>query len=99
MLHVGDEFVVTSEVSLGILTPAEVSVEVYHGNVSSDNLIGCSMCDVMTVAEDRGNGSYLYSYKVKCKHSGRYGFTVRVMPAGDEWKNAMPGFITWPEGK
>ncbi len=97
-IHVGDKFTITTEVNLGILAPSEVSVEVYHGNVSSDNLIAHSMSDVMEVAEERGNGQYLYSYKVTCKKSGRYGFTVKVVPVGDSWKHTMPGFITWPAG-
>ncbi len=99
MLHVGDEFTVTTEVNLGDLTPDEVSVEVYHGDVSSDNLIAQSRSDVMEVAEELDNGRYLYRYTVICKASGRYGFTVKVVPVGNEWKNAMPGFITWPAGK
>ena len=99
MLHVGDEFTVTAEVNLGKLTPAEVSVEVYHGCVSSDNIIDHSMSDVMAVTEERGHGVHLYSHTVTCKASGRYGFTVRVVPVGDDWKHAMPGFIVWPAGK
>lgn len=99
MLHVGNKFTITAEVNLGDLTPGEVSVEVYHGRVSSDNLIARSKSDVMGVAEDRGNGLYMYSYIVTCKASGRYGFTVKVVPIGDEWKHTMPGFITWPAGK
>lgn len=99
MLHVGDKFTITAEVNLGDLTPDEVSVEVYHGNVSSDNLIAHSMSDVMSVAEKHDNNQYLYSYTVTCKASGRYGFTVKVVPVGDDWKHVMPGFITWPTGK
>ncbi len=96
MLHVGDEFTITVEVSLGRLSPEEVSVEAYHGQVSSDNLIDNKTTDIMEMVEDRGNNTYLYRYKVICNASGRYGFTVRVVPAEKEWINAMPGFMTWP---
>jgi starch phosphorylase len=51
----------------------------------------------MAVQENRGKGQYLYTCKIKCCASGRYGFTVRVTPQGDEMIKSVPGLITWTE--
>ena len=40
--------------------------------------------------------NYMYECTVKCKVSGRFGITARVTPAGDDWKNSVPGFMAWP---
>ncbi len=95
MLHVGDTFTVTVDVHLGKLSPEEVAVEVYHGQVNADNVIGKSALDAMAPTEDKGHGLHLYQHTVSCRASGRYGFTVRVVPKGKNWRGAMPGFMAW----
>jgi starch phosphorylase len=49
----------------------------------------------MTVVENLGNGNYRYGSRVPCELSGRYGFTARVTPAGDDYLKFMPNLITW----
>jgi len=49
----------------------------------------------MTVVENLGNGNYRYGSQVPCELSGRYGFTARVTPAGDDYLKFMPNLITW----
>jgi starch phosphorylase len=49
----------------------------------------------MTVVENLGNGNYRYGSRVPCGLSGRYGFTARVTPAGDDYLKFMPKLITW----
>jgi starch phosphorylase len=49
----------------------------------------------MEMINDRGNGHYLYRCKVICEDSGRYGFTVRVVPRADDWIRYTPGLLTW----
>ena len=45
--------------------------------------------------ENHGNGSYRYGCNLNCDTTGRYGFTVRVMPRGDDFIKNTPGLITW----
>jgi len=94
-IRVGEEFPVTSEVHLGELRPEEVHVELYHGSVQSLDTISESHIELMTVREDRGNGSYLYSCNLTCAASGQYGFSARVTPRGDDLIKYTPGFVTW----
>jgi starch phosphorylase len=93
--QVGESFTVTSVVSLGELRPDEVNVELYYGDLKSVDTIVDSHSEGMSVKEDRENGVYLYACTLNCKASGRYGFTVRVFPRGDDRIRFAPGLITW----
>ncbi len=98
-VHVSDEFTVTSTVSLGTLRPEEVDVEVYYGPVDPQNHIVKSHASRMELVEDLGEGVYVYSQRIPCERTGRYGFTARVVPDGTCWRGLMPGFITWADGE
>lgn len=98
VMHVGDRFTVTSTVHLDDLKPSEVDVQVYYGPVNSENQITESNVDPMTLDKDLGGGNYLYRQEIVCRSTGRYGFTARATPHGDEWKGTIPGFVTWADG-
>jgi starch phosphorylase len=93
--RVGDSFEVTSEINLGGLTPDEVDVELYYGHMKSLDALEVSNVEPMAVREDRGNGQYLYGCSISCEISGRFGFTVRATPRGDERIKSTPGLLTW----
>ncbi len=94
-LQVGDGFEVTSDVYLGAMKPEDVSVEVYYGTVDNRNEVDSSNTRTMRLKESLGNGRYRYTVDVSCNKAGRFGFTVRVIPEGAEWKHCMPGFVVW----
>jgi starch phosphorylase len=93
--RVGENFEVTVEVSLGELNPEEVCVELYNGHMKSVDALQSIQTIPMTVVEEFGKGHYRYGCQVPCCLSGRYGFTVRATPAGDDYLKDMPGMITW----
>ena len=93
--RVGDSFEVTVEVDLGKLNPEEVSVELYNGHMKAVDALEGIRTIPMTVVEHFGNGNYRYGCQVPCRLSGRYGFTVRAMPAGDDYFKFLPRLITW----
>jgi starch phosphorylase len=93
--RVGDSFKVTSEVHLGELNPEEVDVELYYGQIKSLEELTSSHIEPMQVLENRGNGNYLYGCTLNCEISGRFGFTVRVAPRGDERIKSTPRLLTW----
>ena len=92
---VGENFSVTVVVNLGELNPDEVNVELYYGSLKSVDTIANSHSEKMTVKENRGDGDYFYACTITCSDSGRYGFTVRVIPQGDDRIRFAPGLITW----
>ena len=92
---VGESFRVKAIVHLGELGPDEVEVQLYYGHLKLVDTLTDSKIKQMTVQEEQGNGQYLYSCNVTCQESGRYGFTARIIPRGDEWIKSTPGLITW----
>ncbi len=96
-VHVGDSFRVSTNVFLNGMTPQEVAVEVYYGQVNVHNEIVSSDSQAMTMAEDLGNHHYRYETVLACTHPGRFGLTARVTPVGSEWDNSIPGFMSWPK--
>ena len=93
--RVGDSFEVTVEVQLGELSPDEVCVELYNGHMKAVDALQDVNTIPMTVVENLGNGNYRYGSRVPCGLSGRYGFTARATPAGDDYLKFMPNLITW----
>jgi len=51
--------------------------------------------DTGTGSDTGKNGNYLYACTINCNYSGRYGFTARVTPRGDNRIRFTPGFICW----
>jgi starch phosphorylase len=93
--RVRDSFQVTSEVNLGGFRPDEVDVELYYGHLESLEKLSASRIESMKVVEEKGDGKYLYGCDLICDISGRFGFTVRVTPAGDARVKSTPRLITW----
>lgn len=97
-LEVGDSFAVQTKVFLDGLKPDEVDVEICYGPVGSQNKILESRFAKMVPCGDNRDGWQGYSCQLTCQTSGRHGFTARVVPRGANWKNVMPGYITWADG-
>jgi starch phosphorylase len=95
--RVGNTFHVTAQVELGELRPDEVDIELYYGLFKTLDTLKESHTAVMSVEEDRGNGTYVYGCDITCENSGRFGFTARATPRGDDRLKFSPGFFTWSE--
>jgi starch phosphorylase len=93
--RVGESFQVSTLVHLGKLQPDEVDVELYYGSMKSADTLNSSQTEVMTVAEDHNDGTYLYTCRITCNTSGRFGFTARITPNGDHRIKFTPGLVTW----
>jgi len=93
--RVGENFHVSADIRLGRLTPQEVDVELYTGQMRSVDRLQDIEMQPMVVVESLGAGCYRYGAEIPCRTSGRYGFTVRVTPRGDSLLKYIPGLITW----
>jgi len=93
--RVGESFEVMAEVNLGELSAEEVCVELYNGHMKAVDALQDINMIPMTVVQDLGKGNYRYGCQVPCGLSGRYGFTARATPAGDDYMKNMPNLITW----
>jgi glycogen phosphorylase len=93
--QVGDTFKVTAKVHLGTIEPDKVDVELYYGQLQSLGSLADGTTQSMEIAENQGDGDYLFQCTVACRDSGRYGFTVRVAPRADDWIRYTPGLLAW----
>lgn len=92
---VGDTFRVTLKVSLGELTPEEVEVQMYHGHMRATETLEGSRPETMWLQETLSDGTHVYACTVTCSDAGRFGYTARVIPRGDEVLKCTPGLVTW----
>ncbi len=95
---VGDTFRITLKVFLGELAPEEVAVQIYHGKLRSLDHFDGSRAETMWLQETLGHGTYIYACTITCADSGRFGYTARVIPQGDEVLINTPELITWANG-
>ncbi len=93
--RVGESFNVSLQVELGDLRPEEVEVELYYGTMRAVDEVEKGYSTIMDVKEEKGGGTYVYTCTISCDRAGRYGFTSRVKPRGDDMIRNAPGFITW----
>lgn len=94
--RVGDSFIVKTLVNLGELEPEEVEIQLFYGKIESGDALISEEIKIMNMEKEFGNREYKYSCTINCDYAGRYGFTARIIPAGDNWIKNTPGFITWP---
>jgi len=76
---VGTCLEVKARIRTGSLAPNDLLVELYHGPMGSQGAIEKGAHITMTAGEMR-DGAVTYAGCIPCNHSGRYGFTVRVLP-------------------
>ncbi|MGH9165820.1 MAG: alpha-glucan family phosphorylase [Acidimicrobiales bacterium] len=93
----GTERSVGCVVELGRLTPDDVAVQLLHGPVgTNDEITSVSSVTMGLVGTAGAAGSYRYQGRFACEEAGRYGFTVRVVPAHrDLATSAEMGLVAW----
>ena len=95
--RVGENFEIKAKIHLGDLQPNDVDVELFYGQVRRVEDLEAGETHIMTVKEDLQNGDYMYACNMECEKSGRFGFTARVKPRGDERLKFTPSLISWAQ--
>jgi starch phosphorylase len=98
-IQVNSEIKAQAEVSLGALTPDDVSVELYLGLVNAGGEVTGARAIPMRPVGDGGEGRYRFEVSsVACCRSGLHGFTVRALPCHpDLIAPFLPGLIVWAQ--
>ncbi len=81
--QVGSKIDIEAQISLGVLKPEDISVEIYHGYVDTDNNIVNGSIEMMTCTEKKQDQVYVFTGSFPCRTSGLYGYTVRVIPQSE----------------
>ena len=96
---VGDLFAITALVELGDLTPNDVEVQIYYGDMNKQDQIHANKFKPMKFTR-RVNGSTQFRYKgeIECGETGNFGYTLRILPKHDLLINKFElGLIRWAE--
>ena len=94
-MQVGDQFEVEAFIRTGSLSPEDLTVEVYYGRLDQNGEYaerGTAPLKVVT----SDNGLYTYRGDIPCRETGRFGYTVRVMPSQERLENRfVMGLVAW----
>jgi starch phosphorylase len=93
---VGQTVTVSARVRLSALSPTDVQVQLYHGEVNSSGDLVDAESIPMALAEGGGDGTHWYRGEVPCLKTGHRGYTVRVLPSHPDLATPfLPGLIRW----
>jgi len=96
-LKVGSQLCVRALVKLGMISPDDISVELYHGPVDTWGNIrrgSAVRMDYKEASEQQGEHWFVGS--MPCRNTGRHGVAVRVLPMHDDLVNPYEmGLILW----
>jgi starch phosphorylase len=96
-VSVGQPIVVKATVSLGALTPRDVRVELYFGRLNSHDEVKDATPIPLPEVHDLGGGIWEFSGTTTRRRSGRYGYSVRVMPSHHAMANTWEmRLVRWP---
>ena len=93
---VRQSYAVTASIELGELSANDVFVELVYGVLDSEGIITYAVKTKMTPGETDDKGATAFAANLACASSGRYGFTVRIMPTHPQLSDAFKmGLMLW----
>ena len=94
-MPVGREVEVLARIKLGDLSPEDVIVEAYYGRLDPQGEFAERETVSMEVQDSDGD-SHIFRGLIPCRTTGRFGYTVRVMPSHERLENPFAmGLVTW----
>jgi starch phosphorylase len=96
-LKVGAQLAISADLVLGGLQSEDVSVELYYGPLDSEgHLTEASAIVEMERTQSADDGTFTFTGNIPCDQSGRYGFSVRVLPMCEDLIHRYePNLILW----
>ena len=95
-LVVGSSFHVKVYINLNKIEPKDVSIDLYYGPL--DSKANFLSREVVTLTQYKAgkNGDYLYTGKIPCAKTGKFGFQVRILPKHELLNDPYSmGLILW----
>jgi starch phosphorylase len=93
---VGQKVQVEAMIDLPDLSPKDVNVQLYAGQVNAFGAFEQARPMDMQHVREMGPGRHMYQGEIECGTSGRHGFAVRVLPGGEDLATPFePGLIIW----
>jgi glycogen phosphorylase len=80
-MQVDTTYNLTCEVDLGKLSPNDVDVQIYYGKVDDRYETNANSYVVMNFVEtNEESKTHSFSGEIKCRNTGNFGYTLRVLP-------------------
>ncbi|MEA2101420.1 MAG: alpha-glucan family phosphorylase [Thermodesulfobacteriota bacterium] len=103
MLHKqGDEvkvhadMVVNATVMLGDLEPSDITCSIYYGHLDEAGCIQDAKEIEMQHVSRKDRQAYLFEGNIDCEDTGRFGYTVRVLPRHEYCRHPVDlGLVCW----
>jgi len=87
---------VGSDVYLHELQPEDVDVEIYFGPLSFEGEFTQRETMPMKAVDSGGNGNHRFEGQIPCSETGKYGFTIRIMPSRQKMETPYTtGLVVW----
>jgi starch phosphorylase len=97
-VKVDSELVISTKIQLGAIEPSQISARVYYGILDDANDLTNARDLIMDHAKDLGEGVHLFKVTLVCEDTGRFGYTVRIMPRHEHVRHPVDvGLIRWAE--
>lgn len=80
-IKVDSTYRIKTEIDLGKLLPEDVEVQIYYGKVDQRFEVGANDNVIMNyVGTNTETGIHNFEGEIKCKDTGHFGYTLRVLP-------------------
>jgi starch phosphorylase len=98
-LPINSSLKIEADIHLAGLDPEDVDVAVYYGRLNlKEEFIGRAI-QIMKPEGTDGNGNYHYAGFIPCDQTGKFGFTIRIMPSSQKLETPYTtGLVVWAEG-
>jgi starch phosphorylase len=89
---------IEADIFLNDLDPEDVDVEIYCGPLNlRDDFTERNTKQMITVGSD-GNGNHHFEGEIPCGETGKYGFTIRVLPSSRKLETPYTaGLVIWAD--
>lgn len=95
-IGIREDLSVAATVMLDALSPEDVRVQIYSGELDNDGRIVSGTPVDMKHVEDLGGGRHKFVGSVSSATSGRHGLAIRIIPGGPMFEHIVePGLIVW----
>jgi starch phosphorylase len=95
-IFVGQSILITAVVRLGALSPEDVTVEAYYGTMDHQGDFADRDTLNLRAVKEQEPGTFVFEGSLVCQRTGRFGFTIRIMPSREKLGNPLTlGLLTW----
>jgi starch phosphorylase len=89
---------IEADIFLNQLSPEDVDVEIYCGPLSLRDEFTQKTTVQMEATGSDGNGNYHFKGGIPCAETGKYGFTIRVLPSSGKLEAPYTGgLVVWAD--